>query len=120
MIELEMMEAHDRHELPLPDMVILYQLLVQRGWIWKMPSHYQAQAVAFLNMGLIGPRKEGNLMGPKILILTKDGKIEKILTEGVIDVVVQDEEGITVAYTSVSLPDSLANDENGPGDQGVR
>ena len=105
MMELEMIFAHDRHELPLPDMVTLYQLLVQRGWVWKMSAPYQAQAVAFINMGIISPQKEGKVVEPKITIVTKNGKIEKIFTEGVIDVVIEDEKGITVAYQSASLPD---------------
>ena len=71
MMELEMIFAHDRHELPLPDMVTLYQLLVQRGWVWKMPAPYQAQAVAFISMGLIDPEKKGKIVEPKITIVTK-------------------------------------------------
>ena len=34
-------------------MVTLYQKLVERGWVWKMPADYHAQAVAFIRMGLI-------------------------------------------------------------------
>lgn len=105
MMELEMIFAHDRHELPLPDMVTLYQLLLQRGWVWKMSAPYQAQAVAFINMGLIDPKKKGKIVEPKITIVTKNGKIEKILTEGVLDVVIQDEKGITAAYRSAELPE---------------
>ena len=105
MMELEMIFAHDRHELPLPDMVTLYQLLLQRGWVWKMPAPYQAQAVAFISMGLIDPEKKGKIVEPKITIVTKNGKIEKILTEGVLDVVIRDEKGTTAAYRSAELPE---------------
>jgi len=52
--ELEMIHLHERQALPLPDMVTLYQKLVERGWVWKMPADYHAQAVAFIRMGLIG------------------------------------------------------------------
>ena len=103
-MELEMIFAHDRHELSLADMVTLHQLLVQRGWVWKMPAPYQAQAVALINMGIISPQKEGKIVEPKITIVTKDGKIKKILTEGVIDVVVKDEKGTAAAYTTIEMP----------------
>ena len=33
-------------------MVTLYRKLVERGWVWKMSVKYQAQAVAFILMGL--------------------------------------------------------------------
>ena len=51
--ELEMIHLYESQSLPLPDMVTLYQKLVERGWVWKMSAKYQAQAVAFINMGLI-------------------------------------------------------------------
>jgi len=53
MTELEMIHLYESQSLPLPDMVTLYQKLVERGWVWKMPAEYHSQAVAFLNMGLI-------------------------------------------------------------------
>jgi len=53
MTELEMIHLYESQSLPLPDMVTLYQKLVERGWVWKMSGKYQAQAVAFINMGLI-------------------------------------------------------------------
>ena len=52
--ELEMIHLYESQSLPLPDMVTLYQKLVERGWVWKIPAHYHAQAVAFIRMGLIG------------------------------------------------------------------
>ena len=52
--ELEMIHLHEHQALPLPDMITLYQKLVERGWVWKMSANYQAQAVAFIHMGLIG------------------------------------------------------------------
>jgi hypothetical protein len=103
MMELELMLLHERNELPIPETITLYQLLLQRGWVWKMPAEYQAQVVAYLNLGIIDPPIRGKKMEPKIRILTKDGKIVNILTEGVIDVVVEDEKGITAAYTSASI-----------------
>ena len=51
--ELEMIHLRDRNELSLPELVILFQKLIERGWVWKMPADYQSQAVAFLNMGII-------------------------------------------------------------------
>lgn len=102
-MELELIHLHERNELPLPEIITLYQLLLHRGWVWKMPAEYQAQVVAYLNLGIIDLPIEGKIMEPKIRILTKNGKIVKILTEGVIDVVVEDEKGITAAYTSASL-----------------
>ena len=51
--ELEMIHLYESQSLPLPDMVTLYQKLVERGWVWKMPAEYHSQAVAFINMGLI-------------------------------------------------------------------
>ena len=51
--ELEMIHMYESQSLPLPDMVTLHQKLVERGWVWKMSGKYQAQAVAFINMGLI-------------------------------------------------------------------
>ena len=70
-----------------------------------MPAPYQAQAVAFISMGLIDPEKKGKIVEPKITIVTKNGKIEKILTEGVLDVVIRDEKGTTAAYRSAELPE---------------
>ena len=51
--ELEMIHLYESQSLPLPDLVTLYQKLVERGWVWKMSADYQAQAVAFIHMGLI-------------------------------------------------------------------
>ena len=51
--ELEMIHLYESQSLPLPDMVTLYQKLVERGWVWKMSANYQAQAVAFIKMGLV-------------------------------------------------------------------
>jgi hypothetical protein len=53
MTELEMIHLRERNNLPLPELVTLFQKLVERGWVWKMPADYQAQAVFFLNMGII-------------------------------------------------------------------
>jgi len=54
MTELEMIHLRERNNLPLPELVTLFQKLVERGWVWKMPADYQSQAVAFIRMGLIG------------------------------------------------------------------
>ena len=51
--ELEMIHLRERHELSLPEIVNLFQSLIERGWVWKMPAEYHSQAVAFINMGLI-------------------------------------------------------------------
>ena len=113
-MELEKLIAHEHNDLSMQDMIVLYQSLVQRGWIWQMPAHYQAQAVAFLNMGLVTEPKEEKFVKPKIIIvLTKDGTIENILTEGVIDVEVRDETGIAAAYQSIDP----CFGKDGPSDQ---
>jgi len=105
MIELQLMALHEENRLPLPETVTLYQLLVQRGWAWKMSADYQAQAVAYINLGMILPTTEGEEMNPKVRIIIKEGKFIEVLTEGVIDVIVEDEKGLTAAYTSTDLPD---------------
>ena len=115
MMELELMGLHEKNRLPLPETATLYQLLVQRGWVWKMSADYQAQAVAYINLGMILPITGGEKMNPKIRIVTKDGKIVKILTEGEIDVIVEDEKGLAAAYTSADLPDC----GNRPGSEGA-
>ena len=63
--ELEMIHLYESQSLPLPDMVTLYQKLVERGWVWKMPANYQAQAVAFIRMGLIGEEIAGEMKPSK-------------------------------------------------------
>ena len=66
MMELELMGLHEKNRLPLPETVTLYQLLVQRGWVWKMSADYQAQAVAYINLGMILPITGGEKMNPNI------------------------------------------------------
>ena len=103
-MEIQLIGEFEKNELLMPDTIFMFQLLVDRGWVWKMDANYQAQAIAYLNLGIIKPaRKDRPDVRPMIKIITRDGKIERILTEGVIDVVVEDEKGITAAYTSASL-----------------
>ena len=104
MMEIELIEEFETDELSMPDTIFMFQLLVDRGWVWKMAAEYQAYAVAYLNMGIIKPpRKDRQNVQPMVRILTKDGRIDRILTEGVIDVFVEDETGVTAKYTTVDI-----------------
>jgi hypothetical protein len=58
MMEIELIGKFERNELPMPDTILMFQLLVDRGWVWQMASNYQAQAVAYLNLGIIQPAKK--------------------------------------------------------------
>ena len=113
MMEIELIEKFEKNELLIPDTIFMFQLLVDRGWVWKMAANYQAQAVAYLNLGIIKPsRKERPDVKPTIKIITRDGKIDRILSEGVIDVFIQDETGGTTAkYTTVDLGKYADDDE---------
>jgi hypothetical protein len=113
MMEIELIEKFEKNELLMPDTIFMFQLLVDRGWVWKMAANYQAQAVAYLNLGIIKPpRKERPDVKPTIKIITRDGKIDRILSEGVIDVFIQDETGGTTAkYTTVDLGKYADDDE---------
>jgi hypothetical protein len=104
MMEIELIGEFERDELPMSDTISMFQLLVDRGWVWKMAAKYQAYAVAYLNMGIIQPaRKDRQNVQPMVRILTKDGRIDRILTKGVIDVIVEDETGVTAKYTTVDI-----------------
>tara|TARA_R110002020_G_scaffold267676_1_gene482822 strand:+ start:166 stop:558 length:393 start_codon:yes stop_codon:yes gene_type:complete len=104
MMEVELIGEFEKNELPMTDTIFMFQLLVDRGWVWKMAAEYQAYAVAYLNLGIIKPaRKDRENVQPMIRILTKDGKIDRILTEGVINVFVEDETGVTAKYTTVDI-----------------
>jgi hypothetical protein len=104
MMEIELIGEFEIDELSMPDTILMFQLLVDRGWVWKMAAKYQAYAVAYLNMGIIKKaRKDRQNVQPMVRILTKDGRIVRILTEGVIDVFVEDETGVTAKYTTIDI-----------------
>ena len=115
-MEIQLIGEFEKNELLMPDTSFMFQLLVDRGWVWKMDANYQAQAIAYLNLGIIKPaRKDRPDVRPMIKIITRDGKIERILTEGVIDVFVQDETGGTTAkYTTVDIGKYADDDEGDP------
>jgi hypothetical protein len=113
MMDIELMHEYDREGLQFPEMALLLQLLVDRDWVWKLPAKYQREAVAYMRLGVVKPaRKERPDVKPTIKIITRDGKIDRILTEGVIDVFIQDETGGTTAkYTTVDLGKYADDDE---------
>jgi hypothetical protein len=115
MMDIELMHEYDRRGLQFPEMALLLQLLVDRDWIRKLPAKYQREATTYMRLGVVKPaRKDRPDMRPMIKIITRDGKIDRILTEGVIDVFVQDETGATTAkYTTVDLG-KYADDEGDP------
>ena len=119
MTEIELMEKFEQNDLQFPETELLFQMLVDRGWAWKLPSEYHARAIAYLNLGIIKPaRKDRPDVKPVIKIVTRNGEIDRILTEGVIDVFVQDETGGTTAkYTTVDLG-KYADDEGGTASDG--
>ena len=116
MMEIQLIGEFEKNELLMPATIFMFQLLVDRGWVWKMDANYQAQAIAYLNLGIIKPaRKDRPDVRPMIKIITRDGKIERILTEGVIDVCIQDETGGTTAkYTTVDIGKYADDDEGDP------
>jgi hypothetical protein len=115
MMDIELMHEYEQEGLQFPDMALLLQLLVDRDWIWKLPAKYQREAVTYMRLGVVKPaRKERPDVNPMIKIITRDGKIDRILSEGVIDVFVQDETGGTTAkYTTVDIG-KYADDEGDP------
>ena len=42
--ELEMIHQMDHRPVDIPEQYYLYQNLLRRGWLWKMPAKYQAPA----------------------------------------------------------------------------
>ena len=116
MMDIELMHEYDREGLQFPEMALLLQLLVDRDWIWKLPAKYQREAITYMRLGVVKPaRKDRPDMRPTIKIITRDGKIERILTEGVIDVFVQDETGGTTAkYTTVDIGKYADDDDGDP------
>jgi len=52
MMEVELIGEFEKNELPMTDTIFMFQLLVDRGWVWKMAAEYQAYAVAYLNLGI--------------------------------------------------------------------
>jgi len=110
------MHEYEQEGLQFPEMALLLQLLVDRDWIWKLPAKYQREAITYMRLGVVKPaRKDRPDMRPTIKIITRDGKIERILTEGVIDVFVQDETGGTTAkYTTVDLGKYADDDDGDP------
>jgi hypothetical protein len=123
MMDIELMHEYEQEGLQFPEMALLLQLLVDRDWIWKLPAKYQREAITYMRVGVVKPaRKERPDVKPMIKIITRDGKIDRILTEGVIDVFVQDETGGTTAkYTTVDIgkyadEGDPASDRCDPGD----
>lgn len=116
MMDIELMHEYEQEGLQFPEMALLLQLLVDRDWIWKLPAKYQREAITYMRLGVVKPaRKDRPDMRPTIKIITRDGKIERILTEGVIDVFVQDETGGTTAkYTTVDLGKYADDDDGDP------
>jgi hypothetical protein len=56
--EIELIEAYERDELDLPEIILMTQLLLERGWVWQMPAPYQKLAKAWIEVGILDdPRK---------------------------------------------------------------
>jgi len=51
--EIELIEAYEKDELDLPEIILMTRLLLERGWVWKMPAPYQELAKAWIEVGVL-------------------------------------------------------------------
>ena len=88
------------------DLIVLYDLLIRRGWVWRMPAKYHEVARLMIESGTLDDIQcEEKAMTPKIEITTKYGIVTKICSKGSeIDVeMIEEDTGKKVLFTT--LPD---------------
>jgi len=111
--EIELINAFEKGELDLLEVVKMTHLLIERGWVWQMPAPYQALAEGWISVGVLNdPRKKATMNRPKIKIVVKDGHIKQIVSvKGEIDVILEEEGGPTSAFTTSPGDGSLDETE---------
>jgi len=57
--ELELITAFEKGELDLREVVLMTDLLIQRGWVWQMPAPYQALAEGWISVGVLDDPRKG-------------------------------------------------------------
>jgi len=97
--ELELIAAFEKGELDLPEVVLMTHLLIERGWVWKMPAPYQALAEGWISVGILDDPRKVTMDRPKIKIVVNDGHIKQIVAEkGEFDVVLEEEGGAVSTF----------------------
>ena len=74
--EIEIIHMLDNDEAEFPQAALLSALLIQRGWVAKMPAKYQAMVASFTEAGIIRMEetKITNKMKPKIRFILQEGE----------------------------------------------
>jgi len=85
--------------------MVLYDLLIRRGWAWRMPAEYQRGARNYIKCGILDDAQfEEKSMTPKIEITTKHGFVTAICSKGLeIEVeMIEEDTGKEVKFTTCS------------------
>ena len=85
--------------------MVLYDLLIRRGWAWRMPAKHQCGARNYIKLGILDDAQfEEKSMTPKIEITTKHGFVTTICSKGSeIEVeVIEEDTGKEVKFTTCS------------------
>ena len=110
--ELEMIHQMDHRPVDIPEQFYLYQNLLRRGWLWKMPAKYQAPARILMECdGVLDSDFKENGMKPKVRIVMNYGLVTQITSEGskIAVEIIGEDTGLEEHFTSNSRggPDIL-------------
>jgi len=74
--EIEIIHMLDNDEAEFPQAALLSALLIQRGWVAKMPAKYQAMVASFTEAGIIRMEetKITKEMKPRIRFILQEGE----------------------------------------------